>query len=122
MRVLSDAHGPGETRGDPLFGATTCPMRSWAPPLSPRETAHGCRLSLAGVGHGHGATLQDAADELVSRVLDVALAVRAGGLTYTSGLLPDLDSVAFLHEVAEVAAQGGDIRRLVLSGESTRAA
>jgi hypothetical protein len=97
-------------------------MGSWAPPLSLRESARGCRLSLAGLGHGHGATLQEAADELVSRVLDAALAVRAGGLTCTSGLVPDVHSVAFLHEVAEVAAQGGDVRRLVLSGERARAA
>ena len=97
-------------------------MGSWAPLLSLHETGRGCRLSLAGLGHGHGDTLQEAADELVSRVLDAALAVRAGGLTSTSGLVPDLRSVEFLHRVAEVAAQGGDLRRLVLDGESTRAA
>jgi hypothetical protein len=97
-------------------------MGSWAPPLSLRETGRGCRLSLAGLGHGHGDTLQEAADDLVSRVLDVAFAVRAGGLTCTSGLVPDLHLVDFLHEVAEVAAQGGDVRRLVLSGASARAA
>src|SRR4051794_22526105 len=102
------------------FGVTTCPMGAWAPPLSLSESGRGCRLSLAGLGHGHGATLQEAADELVSRVLDVALAVRAGGLTCTTGLVPDLHSVAFLHEVAEVAHQGGDVRGLVLGAESTR--
>jgi hypothetical protein len=120
MRVPVTRMASAMRMAAPPLRATTCPMRSWAPPLSLRETAHGCRLSLSGVGHGHGATLQDAADELVSRVLDVALAVRVGGLTCTSGLVPDLHSVEFLHEVAEVALQGGDVRGLVLGGESTR--
>jgi hypothetical protein len=95
---------------------------SWAPPLTLRETGRGCRLTLGGLGHGSGTTLQEAADELVSRVLDAALAVRAGGLTCTSALVPDLDAIEFLHEVAELAERGGDVRRLVLGGERSRAA
>jgi hypothetical protein len=95
---------------------------SWAPPLTLRETGRGCRLTLGGLGHGNGTTLQEAADQLVSRVLDAALAVRAGGLTCTSALVPDLDAIEFLHEVAELAERGGDVRRLVLGGERSRAA
>jgi hypothetical protein len=97
-------------------------MGSWAPRLSVCETAPGCYLSLGGLAHGHGKTLQKAADQLVLRVLDAALAVYAGGVSCTPALVPDLHLIEFLHEVAELAAQGGDARRLVLSGESNRAA
>ena len=65
---------------------------------------------------------QQRSRELVSRVLDAALAVRAGGLTCTSALVPDLDAIEFLHEVAELAERGGDVRRLVLRGERRLAA
>jgi hypothetical protein len=94
----------------------------WAPPLTLRETRLGCRLTLGGLGHGSGTTLPEAADELVLRVVAAALAMHAGDLTFTPGLLPEPRSVEFLREVAEVAAHGGDVRRLVLGGERTRAA
>jgi len=48
--------------------------------------------------------------------------VHAGDLTFTPALLPEPRPVEFLHEVADVAAHGGDVRRLILGGERTRAA
>ena len=48
-------------------------MEPWTPVLSVRKLSHGCRLSLNGIAHGDGATLQSAADGLVARVLDAAL-------------------------------------------------
>jgi hypothetical protein len=95
---------------------------AWAPPLTLRETRLGCRLTLGGLAHGSGTTLQEAADQLVLRVVAAALAVRAGDLTCTSGFAPEPRSLKFLREVAEVAGRGGDVRRLVLGGERTRAA
>jgi hypothetical protein len=92
-------------------------MGSWVPPLSLRESPSGCCLSLGGLGHGHGATLQEAAEQLVSRVLVTALALRSGGLACTSELAADRQALEFLYEVAELAARGGDVRGLVLSGE-----
>jgi hypothetical protein len=97
-------------------------MGSCVPPLSVHETGRGCRLALGGVGHGDGDTLQEAADDLVARVLDAALAIRARGVSFTSALVPDLGLVNFLDEVAELAAHGGDVRRFVLSGERTHTA
>jgi hypothetical protein len=61
---------------------------SRVPPLSVRETGRGCRLSLGGVAVGHGRTLQEAADELVGRVLDAALALREEGISFTLALPP----------------------------------
>jgi hypothetical protein len=94
----------------------------WAPPLSLRETPAGCRLTLGGLAHGSGTTLQEAADQLVWRVLAAALAVRRGGVSWAPGLRPEPRSVEFLREVAEVAGRGGGVRRLILAGELTRAA
>jgi len=86
------------------------PMSSWAPPLSVRETGGGCRLSLGGVAVGHGRTLQEAADELVRRVVAAAFAVREGAVTFTPALPPDLRLLDFLAEVADLSARGGDVR------------
>ena len=89
-------------------------MSSWVPSLTVRETGCGCRLSLGGVGVGHGRTLQEAGDNLVGRVLDAALAVRTGGVTFAPALPVDSRLVEFLCEVADLSARGGDVRRRVL--------
>ena len=59
-----------------------------------------------------GPLSQDAADDLVQRLLGYAMALRASGLQASSDLgPPDLDAVGFLDELGEIAAAGGDIRQ-----------
>jgi hypothetical protein len=98
----------------PVVHGKKASMSSWVPPLSVRETGHGCRLSLGGIAVGHGRSLQEAADQLVGRVLDAALAVRTGGVSFTPALPADPRLIEFLAEVAELSARGGDVRRRVL--------
>ena len=67
-------------------------------------------------------TLQDAADELVWKIVVMVMAFRSAGI---SGLgvvgRPDMRLVGFLWELGEVAAAGGDIRER-LFGPSSLAA
>ena len=59
-------------------------------------------------------SLQDAADDLIRRVLVVALAVRTDGFR-VSPEAPGLDLrwFEFLYELGSIAADGGDIRARV---------
>ncbi len=85
------------------------------PSLELREIDGRCVLVLGGHVRGEGESLQDAGDELVRRVLDVATGPRAGAPF-------DAAWIAFLDQVAEVAADGGDVRELVFgSGRITPA-
>ncbi|HEY7606082.1 MAG TPA: hypothetical protein VHK02_17940 [Actinomycetota bacterium] len=87
-------------------------MSSFTPPLTVQELPGRVRLCLGTLTHGTGSTLQDAADDLVRRLLGYAMALRAPGL-HASGELgrPDLAAVGFLYELGEIAAAGGDIRQ-----------
>jgi hypothetical protein len=92
-------------------------MDSWAPVLTLRERDGRCRLALSGLTHGEGRTLQEAADELVARVLVVAVAVSRGGFPFSTELRPpDRDVMAFLHDVAGLAGEQDELRRYVLRG------
>jgi hypothetical protein len=83
----------------------------WTPPLTVRKVGRRCRLSLDGVTWGDGDTLQEAADDLVSRLLAIALALRSNGWNLPSELgPPDLRVLSFLWELGEIAAGGDDIR------------
>jgi hypothetical protein len=53
--------------------------QAWTPALELRQTGQRCRLSVGGRAHGDGATLQEAADDLVARLLITAMALRASG-------------------------------------------
>ena len=89
-------------------------MASWTPALELCETGTGCRLSLGGWAHGEGETLQRASDQLVARLLDVALRFRTSGYNFARTLgRPSLDDVSFVWELGEIAAMGGDIRQRV---------
>ena len=58
-----------------------------------------------------GTTLQDAADDLVQRLLTYAIAIRASGFRTSPELgPPDHAAMEFLYELGEIAAVGGDIR------------
>lgn len=84
----------------------------WTPSLSAREAAGRCRLSLGGYVHGDGATLQEAADDLVRRLLVLALSLRSehGFRVSPEGPGLDLRWSDFLYELGSIAASGGDIR------------
>jgi hypothetical protein len=86
------------------------------PPLTVQELPGRVRLWLGTLTHGTGSTLQEAADDLVQRLLGYAMALRASGLQASSDLgRPDLTAVGFLHELGEIAAAGGDIRQRLFS-------
>jgi hypothetical protein len=87
-------------------GVTDCPL-----PLTVQESSGHLRLCLGSLAHGEGSTLQDAADDLVQRLLSYAMAVRASGIRPARELGPlDLSAIDFLYQLGEIAAAGGDIR------------
>ena len=95
----------------------------WTPELRLRATDEGCLLTLAGVTYGNGATLQAASNDLMARLFDVATAIRSGRYRLSSELgAPQPDVLAFLWEVGDLAAHGGDIRARVLGGVPTQRA
>jgi hypothetical protein len=77
------------------------------------ETAGRVRLDLGGLARGEGPSLQEAADALIRRVVEIALAFRASGFVVARELPPDLESMSLLHEIADIAVQGGDVRARV---------
>jgi hypothetical protein len=82
------------------------------PTLEVRQVAGRVRLLLGSVAYGEGATLQEAADDLVARVLVLVMAFRSGGIGPVSSEVPrpDLAMLEFLYELGEIAAADGDIR------------
>jgi hypothetical protein len=79
------------------------------------ETEGRCRLRLGSLANGEGRTLQEAADDLVIRLLGVAMSWRSGGgfrISCELGAV-DLHWFEFIHDLGEIAAAGGDIRERV---------
>jgi hypothetical protein len=85
------------------------------PALTITERGTRVRLSLGGLTYGEGSSLQDAADELIRRVLELAIAFTANGCSTSRELPADLEAMGFLHELAEIAAAGGDVRARVFT-------
>jgi hypothetical protein len=86
----------------------------WSPPLDLRESAGRCHLSLVGLTHGEGSTLQEAADDLVARLLNLVVCVRTSGLRFSIELGPlDRRLMEFIWELGECAASGADLRERV---------
>jgi hypothetical protein len=84
-------------------------------PLTVQEASGRVRLCLGGLAHDDGPTLQDAADDLVQRLLSYVMAFRASGFRARVELgPPDLAAIDFLYELGETAA-GGDIRSRLFS-------
>jgi hypothetical protein len=83
------------------------------PSLTVTESEGLVRLQLGGLARGEGLSLQEAADDLIRRLLGLALAFRSCGFTASGEVLPDLEAMDFLHELGEIAASGGDIRARV---------
>jgi hypothetical protein len=97
--------------GPPCLGAVSFGME-FRPSLEVRQVAGWVRLQLDGLAYGEGVTLQEAADDLVARVLALVMAFRSSGISPVSreGPRPDLAMLDFLYELGEIAAAGGDIR------------
>ena len=80
-------------------------------PLTVNESPGRVRLRLGSLAYGEGPTLQDAADDLVQRLLTYVMSFRATGIQPSRELAPpDLATMDFLYELGELAAAGGDIR------------
>jgi hypothetical protein len=86
------------------------PMSDYTPALRIVEDTERVRLCLAGCVWATGPTLQDAADELVRKMLLLAMEVRSGGLSFSSECPTDSKLFAFVWELGEICAAGGDIR------------
>jgi hypothetical protein len=86
----------------------------YQPLLEVRRVA-GVRLLLGRLSYGEGATLQEAGDDLVARLLVLAMAFRSGGIGPMTSEGPRLDPamLQFLCELGEVAAASGDPRAAV---------
>ena len=80
------------------------------PALTITEAGGRIRLDLAGIARGEGSSLQEAADMLIRRAAELALAVRSGGWRAPRELCPDFETMNFLYELGEIAAAGGDLR------------
>jgi hypothetical protein len=71
-------------------------------------------LGLDGLGYVEGGTLQEAADELVARVVKVAAALRDTGFgPVHSECVADTDLLDFIWRLGDHAAAGGDPRELL---------
>ena len=72
------------------------------------------RLGLEGFSYVEGETLQEAGDELVARMLHIAMAIRAGGVgPPCSECCPDAALLDFIWQLGKHAADGGDPRDLL---------
>jgi hypothetical protein len=89
-------------------------MDSWTPELRISELHGRVRLGLDGFGDVEGASLQEAGDALIARLLNIAMALRSGA---TGHLSPecgvDRGHLEFIWRIGEVAAAGGDPRELL---------
>jgi hypothetical protein len=83
------------------------------PSLTVTESAGSVRIQLGGFARGEGPSLQDAADDLIRHLLGLVLAFRSSGFRASSEVWPDLETMSFLYELGEIAAEGGDMRTRV---------
>jgi hypothetical protein len=95
-------------------------MPEFAPSLHISDRSGRVRLGLSGITFAEGPTLQEAADELVHKVLVMAMAVRSDGIRHTSSELHvDPNLLAYLWRLGEIAAAGGDVRQLLFDPNAT---
>lgn len=96
---------------------------STIPTLRVSEIGGRVRLGLDGFGDVDGDTLQEAADELVTRLLSIAMVIRSGGVgPLCSECCPDLAVLDFVWQLGELAAAGGDPRELLFGPNPLAAA
>lgn len=87
----------------------------WTPELEFHAENGQCRLSLVGVTYGKGESLQEASNDLMVRLFDLAVAFRDGRHRMSVDAAAQRDHISeFLREIGEIAASGGDIRGRVL--------
>jgi hypothetical protein len=97
-------------------------MSDFTPTLRVDEIGGRVRLSLERCFSAEGSTLQEAADELVWKMLATVMAFRCRGLSGLGAVgRPDPELAGFLWELGRIAAAGGDIRER-LFGSSEMAA
>jgi hypothetical protein len=97
-------------------------MSEFAPKLRVDEPGGRVRLSMDGFFSAEGPTLQEAADELVRKVLVTVMAFRSRGISGLGAVCrPDPELVGFLHELDTIAASGGDIRDRLFGSSGTTA-
>lgn len=86
----------------------------WTPELRLESRGGHCHLTLVGLTYGNGSDLQEASNDLLVRVLDLAMGLRAGFRVSGEAQL-DARIAGFLWEIGEMAISGqGDIRERVL--------
>jgi hypothetical protein len=85
------------------------------PELTVTEAGGRVRLSLGGFARGEGASLQEAADDLLCSILRLVMAFRSSGFRAPSEFRPDFETMNLLYELGEIAAAGGDIRARVFA-------
>ena len=71
-------------------------MSSDRPALVVSEHGAGVRLHLGSVAHGDGPSLQEAADDLVRRVLAIGRALRTSGFAVSTELPCDMAAMSLL--------------------------
>jgi hypothetical protein len=80
---------------------------STIPTLRVSEIGGRVRLGLDGFGDVDGDTLQEAADELVTRLLSIAMVIRSGGVgPLCSECCPDLAVLDFVWQLGELRGRG----------------
>jgi hypothetical protein len=93
------------------------------PALRISEVGGRVRLGLVGFGDVEGDSLQEAADELLTRLLSISMVIRSGGVgPLCSECCPDLALLNFVWELGEVAVAGGDPRELLFGPNPLTAA
>jgi hypothetical protein len=85
-------------------------MSTYRPELTVRERGGSVRLHLGSLAHGDGSSLQEAAEDLLQRVLVLGRAFRTSGFSVPPEVVQDVAGLSFLCELDEVAAAGGDVR------------
>ena len=84
------------------------------PELHIFEVGDRVRLGLDSFSYVEGATLQEAADELVAQLLRIAFALRSAGVgPLYSEYCPDPAVLEFVLELGDAAAAGRDPRELL---------
>jgi hypothetical protein len=109
-REPDSAASPFDLPGRPR---SISPIMQHMLPLTLTEGEGLVRLQVDNLARGEGRSLQDAADDLVRRLLGLAIAFRSSGFKTSCELQPDLEAIGLLYELGEIAAAGGDIRARV---------
>ena len=91
-------------------------MHSWTPELRISERSGRVRLGLEGLGDVEGASLQEAGDALVARLLSIAMALRSESFgPVSSECSVDGRLLEFIWRFGEVAVAGGEPRELLFA-------